>query len=215
MMDDPSCDPVKLARTYKQFKFVNRVVSSWGWLFKRHILPELKDTSETYTLLDVGCGLLDNGNYLQELAKINGYTLEIKGIDPNPIIAEMLENDPKTSNFEEVYLSEIVSRGEKYDFVISNHLMHHLDEKDLHELLADVAFVTKKVAVMNDLRRNIFSYFGFALATFPIKYHSFIHIDGLRSIRRSFRAKELEKIVPSGWKVRHVFPLRMAAIYRK
>lgn len=215
MMDDPSCNPVKLARTYRHFKFVNRVVSSWGWLFRRHILPEMKDTTATYTLLDVGCGLLDNGNFLQELAKKHGYTLEIKGIDPNPIIAKMLENNSKTSNFEEVYLSEIVSRGEKYDFVISNHLMHHFHDKELSELLADVALVTNKMAIMNDLRRNLFSYFGFALATFPIRFYSFIHIDGLRSIRRSFKAKELKHIVSPGWEVRHVFPLRMSAIYRK
>ena len=41
LMDDPDCDPQRLARTYRRFGVVNRAISGWGSLYRRYLRPHL------------------------------------------------------------------------------------------------------------------------------------------------------------------------------
>jgi 2-polyprenyl-3-methyl-5-hydroxy-6-metoxy-1,4-benzoquinol methylase len=147
---------------------------------------------------------------------------------------------PPDFRFEPAFLHALAERGERFDFVISNHLLHHLSEAEVRGLLSDVARVTRRVAVMNDLRRAVIPWATFAALTWPLRWHSFLHIDGLRSIRRSFRVGELRALVAEvsaaqtietkdntsevavvdegrirgGWSVEPIFPYRNAVIFR-
>jgi 2-polyprenyl-3-methyl-5-hydroxy-6-metoxy-1,4-benzoquinol methylase len=173
-----------------------------------------------FTLLDVGCGLLDNGLQLQALAARHGFRLVVTGIDPSPVAAAMLGERPlpPDTRFETAFLDALVARGERYDFVISNHLLHHLSDAQVVALLGDVAAVTRRVAVMNDLRRAVVPWMVFAGLMWPMRGHTFLHTDGLRSIRRSFRGEELRSLVGQvsggGWQVAPIFPYRNAVICR-
>jgi len=222
LMDDPHCDRTKLMRTYRQFRWINRVVASWKSIFTSNLLRSIKPGG-TITLLDVGCGLLDNGIYLHELAASHGYQLEVTGIDPSDTVAEMLTNHslPSYFSYRQCYLHDIREAGETFDIVISNHLLHHLAEEQLTLVFGDLQRVTGRIALMNDLRRSMFSWAGFGIATLPLRWYSFLSIDGMRSIRRSYRPAEIREILatlPDSdgiWTVRKVFPFRMVVEFRK
>lgn len=214
LMDDPLCDPSKLLTTYKQFRLVNWIFSSWKRIYLKFIRPHLTDTEATYTLLDVGCGLMDNAKFIQKLALNDGYTIHITGIDPNPTVYHFLKKKGKDSKqqFFPSYLHE-VDPDLRFDFVISNHLIHHLEEDQIGDLHLEIASRTKKIAIMNDINRSLMAYFGFTLLTLPYAGWTFIHTDGKRSIKRSFISHELVPLLPSGWVVRTMIPYRLLSIY--
>jgi 2-polyprenyl-3-methyl-5-hydroxy-6-metoxy-1,4-benzoquinol methylase len=239
LMDDPDCDPVKLRRTYRQFAVVNRLFSAWRRVFNWWLLPLMLSESGTdagagrpqnkpldpsasasgkksFTLLDVGCGLMDNGLNLRRLAAGFGIELHVTGIDPGHEVDKMMEERslPEGVRFEPVYLQELVDRGEKFDFVISNHLLHHLNDDEVVRLLVQVAQVTRCRAVMNDLSRSVISWAFFGAVSWPARGWSFLAVDGMRSIRRSYRAEELRALVPEGvWQVCDVWPFRQIVVF--
>ncbi|MDN5900906.1 MAG: methyltransferase, partial [Brachybacterium sp.] len=49
-MDDPQCDPRRLARTYASFRLVNAAVAGWRQAYRRHLRPQLRSDGPT-TLL--------------------------------------------------------------------------------------------------------------------------------------------------------------------
>jgi 2-polyprenyl-3-methyl-5-hydroxy-6-metoxy-1,4-benzoquinol methylase len=214
LMDDPDCDRKTLLRTYKQFGIINHTFSKWRGIYKLFIRPKLNDPTKTYTLLDVGCGFMDNSKLIQDLALKDGFTIQITGIDPNPVLKELYANAVFQSDqeFKSAYLNEI-DKSLKFDFVISNHLMHHLSESQISELLTDISSKTNTLAVMNDIHRSVWALLGFSIITLPFKGWTFIHTDGIRSIRRSFIPDELEEILPSNWGVKTLFPFRLLAVY--
>lgn len=213
-MEDPHCDRLKLVRTYSQFKYVNRTFSGWGSIFKKHILPLLIE-DRPYTLLDVGCGIMDVSMHLQKLALTHGKKLHVTGIDPNEVTSELMAKTslPPLATYRSCYLSEVIHDGISYDFVISNHLLHHLQLTDINDMLQEVEVVTKKRAIMNDLTRSYISFVFFGAITLPIRYHSFLHIDGLRSIRRSYTVDELGSLGLKNWRFESKFPFRVLGIH--
>jgi len=214
LMDDPDCNPVKLLRTYKQFSFVNRMFSNWKKIYKQFILPKLTDKDNIYTLLDVGCGLMDNSRYIQKLAQKDGYKIEITGLDPNSVVSQYFDITVLNEGVKFIpsFLHEIDSTL-KYDFVISNHLIHHLDNSEITELHHDIANRTIKLAIMNDIHRSVWAYVGFSIITLPYKGWTFIHTDGRRSIKRSLDIEELNSLLPGGWFSENVFPYRLLSVY--
>jgi 2-polyprenyl-3-methyl-5-hydroxy-6-metoxy-1,4-benzoquinol methylase len=230
LMDDPDCDPVMLRRTYRQFAVVNRLFAGWKRIFGWWMLPLMlnkttvggpyreptSDEKKIFTLLDVGCGLMDNGLQLRRLAARYGIDLQITGIDPGHEIDDMITERalPEGVRFEPVYLREMVRRGEQFDFVISNHLLHHLSDEEVRRLLDQVAQVTRLRAVMNDLTRSAVSWAFFGAVSWPTRGSSFLAPDGMRSIRRSYRADELRSLLPEGaWHVHRVWPYRQVVVF--
>ncbi len=214
LMDDPDCNPVKLLRTYKQFGFVNRMFSSWNQIYKQLIRPHLKDSNVRYTLLDVGCGLMDNSKFIQKLASQDGFNIHVTGLDPNPTVHNYLKNQLKIESIHFIpsYLHEI-DADVKYDFIISNHLIHHLEDAHITDMHSEIASRTNKVAIMNDINRSMLAYIGFSVIMLPYKGWTFIQADGRRSIKRSFQAHELQELLPDGWAVNRVFPFRLLTVY--
>lgn len=213
-MDDPDCDPVKLLRTYKQFNIVNRMFSNWKNIYKQFIRPRLTDPNTTYTLLDVGCGLMDNSKYIQKLAMKDGYTINITGLDPNPIVNQYFNATGKSESVKFIpsYLHEIDSNL-KYDVVISNHLIHHLSDSEIIDLHLEVAKRTENIAIMNDIHRSVWAYIGFSISTLPYKGWTYIHTDGRRSIKRSLDIDDLNSLLPEGWFSASIFPFRLLSVY--
>lgn len=214
LMDDPNCDPAKLLRTYKQFRFVNRMFSSWNSIYKQFIRPKLTDKNITYTLLDVGCGLMDNSRYIQKLALQDGFKIEISGLDPNPVVSQYFNSAglEEGVHFISSFLHEIDSNL-KYDFVISNHLIHHLENSEITDLHHQIANRTQKLAIMNDIHRSFWAYVGFSIITLPYIGWTFIHTDGRRSIKRSLDSDELNSLLPDDWLSASVFPFRLFSVY--
>ncbi|KHD72094.1 hypothetical protein MB27_42235 [Actinoplanes utahensis] len=209
LMDDPDCDPDRLERTYRQFRTVNRLFSGWRRLYRQWIRPHL-DTDRPTTLLDVGFGGGDISRALTRWAARDRLILHTTAIDPDGRALEHVRRLPAAGvRFEQASSADLVARGDRYDLVISNHLLHHLEPDGLAALLADSRALARRLVVHNDLSRGRAGYGFYAVTTWPFARRSFIHQDGLLSIRRSYRRPELQAVVPPGWQVTSMFPQRL------
>ncbi|MGY4542650.1 2-polyprenyl-3-methyl-5-hydroxy-6-metoxy-1,4-benzoquinol methylase [Arthrobacter sp. UYNi723] len=206
MMDLPDCDPTKLELTYRQFELVNRLFSGWRQLYRRELRPLLSHDTET-TLLDIGCGGGDLARQLALWSARDKLLLEVTGIDPDARAYSYSSRRPHhvSVRFRQADSADLVREGRRFDVVISNHVIHHLQPGDLAQLLADSQALARRISLHNDLRRNIAAYALFSLAALPFR-SSFIRADGLTSIRRSYTPAELTAAAPPGWQVERHSP---------
>ncbi|MFP6905691.1 MAG: methyltransferase domain-containing protein [Verrucomicrobiota bacterium] len=213
-MDDPEADETLLFNTFAQFDRVNRMFANWSGVFKRHMLPIMRTTSGPFRVLDVGGGGGDIMRHLHQLARDQGVQLEGKIIDPDERAMRFhLRQGPASSVYEPVYLQTIADRGETYDFILCNHLLHHLDDSELTSLCTLAAQVATHKVIFNDIQRSRLAYHLFK-ASVPLLFRdSFIVEDGGISIRRSFTARELRQALPANWRVETLAPFRLLAVY--
>lgn len=209
-MDDPDCDPVALGRTYAAFRTVNRLVAGWRGLYRHRIRPLLAAGTET-TLLDVGCGGADVARALTGWAARDGLRLRVTGIDPDPRAYAFASAGPPLTGLTVRCCDTrtLVGEGRPFDLVISNHLVHHLDAAALAGLLADSRALATRLVLHSDLARSPVAYAAFAALSIPLGFGSFVRVDGLRSIRRSYRPGELAAAAGDGWRVEARFPYRL------
>lgn len=201
-MDDPDCDPVALERTYAHFRTVNAVVAGWQLTYRRHVRPVLRRGRPT-TVLDIGSGGGDLPRALVRWAARDGHELQVTAVDPDPRAHSWATRQPAVPGvfFRRAFSSDLVAEGRAFDVVVSNHLLHHLDEAQFHALLADSQRLARLRAVHSDIARSRWAYLLFSAGTRPFFRGSFIRADGLISIRRSYTAGELRAAVPPGWRV--------------
>jgi 2-polyprenyl-3-methyl-5-hydroxy-6-metoxy-1,4-benzoquinol methylase len=207
-MDLPDCDPVRLDRTYAQFALVNRAVSGWRRIYRRQIRPRLRSGSAT-SLLDIGCGGGDVPVMLARWAARDRLRLEITAIDPDPRASRFAaEHHPAAGvTFRQETAAGLVREGRSYDFVVSNHVLHHLAADEFPAFLAESARLCHGRVIHNDLRRSVLAYGLFFAGSWPFA-GSYIRQDGLTSIRRSYTSAELRAAAPPGWAVARHAPYR-------
>lgn len=205
-MDDPDCDPQLLRNTYRQFARVNALLSGWGRVFARRVAPCLSPGS---SILDVGCGGGDLALRFRAWSERAGTPAHVTGIDPDPRAVAFARSRPATAGvaFRQATVGELLDRSERFDVVVSNHVLHHLADDELVPFLQATAALARRAVVHCDGTRHPLAYAAFAL-TGPLFPQSFIVEDGLRSIRRAFTTEELRGLVPQAWEVRNLMPFR-------
>ena len=210
LMDDPDCDPALLDATYARFATVNRLVSGWRGLYRSRI-RQLLHPSRTTTILDIGFGGGDVAVAIADWARADHLPVQVVGIDPDErsvAFARRRYPDGPVA-FRPAHSSDLVAAGEEADIVLSNHVLHHLDPAGLSSLLADSSRIARRLVLHSDLERNRLAYAVYGVATRAGRRRSFLHVDGLRSIRRSYRQEELQRVVPNDWIVERSFPMRL------
>jgi 2-polyprenyl-3-methyl-5-hydroxy-6-metoxy-1,4-benzoquinol methylase len=210
-MDDPGCDRERLFNTFRQFARVNRLFSRWHRLYADRIRPFLRRRNAPGRLLDIGCGGGDIPLALWQWARRDGLELDVTGIDADQRAMDFLHTRdwPAGFHFRQATAGDLVRESAAFDLIISNNLLHHLDDSDRAGLLADTESLSRGLVIFNDIERSALAYALFALVMTPFFRRSFVVPDGLTSIRRSYTADELRRSVPPGWCVRRVFPYRL------
>ncbi|MEH0108256.1 class I SAM-dependent methyltransferase [Tersicoccus sp. MR15.9] len=219
LMDDPACDPVALNATYRLFGVINPLVAGWRPVYRQRLRPVLQAAAAAgrpATLLDVGCGGGDVARALAHWAARDRIDVAVTAIDPDPRAhAWASAHDGGAGLTYRVAASgDLVAANERYDVVVSNHVLHHLDPAELTALLEDTVALTRGVAVHNDLRRSRAAWLLYWVGTLPlVRARTFLRFDGLLSIRRSYRPGELAAVVPAGWRVERQRFFRLLAMH--
>ena len=241
LMDDPDCATPELERTYRDFRAVNRLVSGWRRAYRQIIRPHLMRRSVT-SLLDIGSGGGDVPLALARWAERDGFALDVTAIDPDGRAhryatrahgnergnSTQRNEDPATQRhgqdrtsveFRCASSADLVAEGRRFDIVVSNHVLHHLDRAEFAEVLSDSRRLARSLVLHNDIERSPVAYSGYWLATLPLSLRpsarrSFIREDGLRSIRRSYTKVELDAEVADAaagdeWRVSRAYPSRL------
>lgn len=205
-MEATDCDPHKLARTYRQFRAINALLSGWRGLYRSVLRPRIAEGASR--LLDVGCGGGDIPRSLVRWARRDGLELEVTAIDTDPRAiryAAALEPLPGLELLA-ASTTDLVTAGERYDLVISNHLVHHLEPAEVTSFCAETADLGRRLVLHVDIVRSVLAYGLFTLTVGPFFHRSYIVSDGLTSIRRAYTPAESRALVPGGWKVERRFP---------
>ncbi|MFJ6454382.1 class I SAM-dependent methyltransferase [Paenarthrobacter sp. NPDC091669] len=201
-MDRVDCDPERLTRTYARFPVVNSLLSGWHKTYRHRIRPVLAAKGSA-SLLDIGCGSGDVARSLAAWARKDGFRLTVTAVDPDPRAFAFASKLPAMEGvtYRQAHSSQLVAEGLVFDFVISNHILHHLDAGQIAGVLRDSVSLSRGLVLHNDLKRSNLSYLLFMAGFWPLGPGSYIWGDGLVSIKRSYTAEELASTVPASWRV--------------
>ena len=160
------------------------------------LLPE-GAKEQTITILDLGCG---DGEILREcarFAKKEGYSFQLIGIDANTYILE--EARRRSTDFDnitflerDVFSSQIKELD--YDIALCTLFLHHFSNEDLKTLVQRFLDHAKVGVVVNDLHRSRLAFWLFRIASYLLIKTSIARTDGLISVARGFKRKELETL---------------------
>lgn len=220
LMDDPDCDPERLAATLHRFAVVNRLVSGWGGVYRSVLRPHLVGLGRPARVLDLGCGGGDLVARLAGLARADGLDVEWTGVDPDPRAHDVAGRWAAPGiRFRAVDAATLVAEGERFDAVVSNHVLHHLGA-ELPTFAAESRALSTGPVLHSDIERGRLAYALYTVGITPFAPGTFLRTDGLRSIRRSFRADELAAAlntgpaadaVPGPWRIERPAPFRLLA----
>ena len=148
---------------------------------------------------------------LASWARRDGLRVEVTGIDPDERAHEYAASRPRVPGvtFERAASRDLVAEGRRFDLVFSNHVVHHLDAGLSGTCSATARDWRGGSCCTATSRGADLPYGAYALATTGTFRGSFIHADGLMSIRRSYRPDELRRAVPAGWRVESPWPFRL------
>ena len=216
LMDAADADRAALERTYERFRLVNPVVGGWRRIYRRRIRPRV--LAGDVRILDIGSGGGDVTRRLARWARRDASRVVVTALDADPRATAWAERQggPAEVEYRTGTTGELVAAGERFDVVVSNHLLHHLDS--VPELLRETEALLDPagVAVHVDIARSMRAYALFDALTRPFKSTllsgSFIRADGLTSIRRSYTVAELAEFAPPGWSAESATPCRALLI---
>lgn len=217
LMDDPDCDPRRLAATLRRFEFVNRLVTGWGGVYQAVLRPYLAGLDRPARVLDLGSGGGDLVRRLAAFARRDGLDVQWVGADPDPRahdVALAAEPVPDVS-FRCADAGALAREGDTFDVVVSNHVLHHLGD-DLARFLTDSRSLARVLVVHSDIARSRVAYALYSVGILPFAPGTFLLTDGLRSIRRSYTPEELQTVLdhadPGNWSVRTPAAFRLLAV---
>ncbi|WP_299064350.1 methyltransferase domain-containing protein [uncultured Polaribacter sp.] len=197
LMDDFSIGGDLLRDTLDKLENINRwlggnkvTVNGLKSILKKH--PKNKEI----IIIDVGCG---HGDILRDVAKFgrkNNYKFKLIGVDANPTAIdyanELSVNYPELSfETQDIFSEEFKKR--KFDVVLATLFLHHFKEPELVSFLENSLKFAKIGIVVNDLHRHKLAYYLFMLLSIFISNKMIIE-DGLTSVLRGFKRKDLENI---------------------
>lgn len=197
IMDDFSLEGELFRDTLDKLETINRtlggnIVTING--LKKLIKDQPKD--KPITIIDLGCG---HGDILRDLARFGrkkGYIFQLIGIDANQDAidyANELSEEYSELSFQAIDIFSKPFQELEYDVVLCTLFAHHFKDDELKELLKNLLDKASLGIVINDLHRNKMAYYLFKLIGLFVK-NRMVREDGLTSILRAFKRKDLEKI---------------------
>ncbi|WP_238385375.1 methyltransferase domain-containing protein [Nesterenkonia muleiensis] len=212
LMDDPDCDPQRLDATLRRFGIVNRLVAGWATVYRSRLRDILLSLDRPAHVLDLGSGAGDVVAHLARLAARDDLTVQWTGADPDPRAHQVAQTQQGHGiRFLCADAQTLLERGERFDVVISNHVLHHLSTTELMEFTEDSQQLCSSAVLHGDIARSRMAYGLFSLGILPLAPGTFLRTDGLRSIRRSYQARELSAALGPEWTITAPVPFRLVA----
>lgn len=152
------------------------------------------DASKEITIVDVGCGNGDMLRALSDYGQKHDLKLKLIGIDANNFTINYARN--LTSVYANIsYRCEDIFAESfeqlNYDIILCTLTLHHFKDDEIIKLLTIFKAKAKLGIVINDLQRSAISYRLFQALCFVFQLNDMSRDDGLVSILRGFKKKEL------------------------
>lgn len=196
IMDDFSLEGEELREALDKIASINQLLGGNKLTFQG-IKQLLRETSVTksITILDVGCGNGDMLRMLSDYANKNNLKFELIGVDANAFTIEharLLSREYTTISYlcEDIF-SKVFTEV-KYDILLCTLTLHHFKNEDIESILDIFHKQATLGIVINDLHRSMLAYRLFQLVCLVFRLNRMSREDGLTSILRGFKKKELE-----------------------
>tara|TARA_B100001059_G_scaffold203492_1_gene212160 strand:- start:1573 stop:2295 length:723 start_codon:yes stop_codon:yes gene_type:complete len=197
IMDDFTLKGVLFRDALDKLEIINRLLGGNKVTIKG-LKKLLKNQSKNkiITIVDLGCG---HGDILRDIAKFgrkNNYTFRLIGIDANIAAinyAKELSKGYSELSFIAIDIFSEDFKKQSYDIVLCTLFLHHFKNNELISFLKTTIEKATIGVVINDLHRHKLAYYLFKLIGFFIK-NKMIREDGLTSVLRAFKKKDLENI---------------------
>tara|TARA_R110002051_G_scaffold56046_9_gene104061 strand:+ start:60203 stop:60937 length:735 start_codon:yes stop_codon:yes gene_type:complete len=152
------------------------------------------ENKESYTILDMGCA---DGTMLRKIAlegRKRTVLLNLIGVDLNSQSIELARSYSKEYpeiTYLEADILKVDFSQRKIDVIITTLTLHHFTDEGVLQFVKKFNDIASLGVVINDLDRNPIAYYLFkAFSLFFIKT-DIAKKDGLLSIKRAFKKKEL------------------------
>jgi hypothetical protein len=194
IMDTFSGTTKELATILQDINRVNRLLGGYSITLSAVFKLLTLEDKKSYTILDMGCA---EGTMLRKLAKEarkRNIPLKLIGVDLNKQGLELatyysieypeityLEADILTADFSSYNI----------DVVMTTLTLHHFTDKGVVQFVNQFNSLASLGVVINDLDRNPIAYYLFKAFSFFFIKTEIAKKDGLLSIRRAFKKKDL------------------------
>ncbi|WP_019038098.1 methyltransferase domain-containing protein [Psychroflexus tropicus] len=154
-----------------------------------------QQSKKNYVIADLGCGSGDALRHIAKWAKPKDFNIQLIGIDANPHtiqIAKEWSKDYKNISYRVIDVFSEDFTDFEADIITCCLTLHHFKDEYIKKLLPILCKQASLGLVINDLQRSKWAYRLFSLYC-KVFVNSDIAIkDGLTSILRGFKSKDLE-----------------------
>ncbi|MNL13544.1 hypothetical protein D3C87_1344530 [compost metagenome] len=198
-MDDFSMEGETLKDALDKIASINQLLggnnitlNGLRWLIKRQ--QESFKTSRELSILDVGCGNGDMLRFLAGYAQKNRLKFKLTGIDANAFTighARQLSANYPDIDYICADIFDLLKQDRSYDVILCTLTLHHFKDDELLQLMEGFKEKTSLGVVVNDLHRSALAYYLFMAICFVFRLNKMSKGDGLVSILRGFKKREL------------------------
>jgi 2-polyprenyl-3-methyl-5-hydroxy-6-metoxy-1,4-benzoquinol methylase len=193
-LDRPDADPRLVEQGYKFMKVVNRIGGGIR-VVRRFLEQELSrfGDADGPSILDIGAGDCDIPLAISRWADRQGYKVRFTCLDHDPKAIELARGrigHCHCGNIEAVQADVFTYQpANQFDYAMGSMTFHHFTDDEIDKLLAHLRGFVRKAVLINDLHRCLANYLACFLLALPLDRE--IRHDGLLSIRRGFKPREL------------------------
>lgn len=201
LMDRPQPVSAELERDLRNIRQLNRYFGSYAVVLRfirRWIQP-----GDQVRIVDLATGSGDIPRLIVDHARKIGAKVQIDAVDQQRStleIARKLSADYAEISFSGANILEW-DPTERYDLVLNSLALHHFSEDDAVRLLRRCRELSRRFALVSDLRRGLLATAGVYLLTALIFREPMTRVDGRLSAARAFSFAEMAVLARrAGWK---------------
>ncbi|KQB41395.1 methyltransferase domain-containing protein [Flavobacterium aquidurense] len=196
IMDDFFLEGKELQEALDKIAHINQLLG--GNKLTLHGIKKLlkkTDTSQVITIADIGCGNGDMLRMMADYGKKNNLDFKLIGIDANAFTVNYAQSlSSQYPNIEYMCMDIFSDDFDliQYDIVLCTLTLHHFSDEQILNIITTFNSNARIGIVINDLHRSTLAYRLFELICIIFNLNRMSREDGLVSILRGFKKKELE-----------------------
>ena len=197
LMDQPGLDEREHLSALKGLERINRLSGSARILWPA-IQYLARDVGREVRVLDLACGGGDVTRSLQKRVKNSGLPIVLHGADLSPTAVEYATKSSAAAGMNELQFFTLDLLQDDlptdYDVFYSSLFLHHLDEPEAELFLRKQREATRRLVLVNDLRRSRVGYSLAWLGCRLLTRSPIVHVDGPLSVRAAFTIEEIRRL---------------------
>lgn len=197
LLDQPDIPQQDLFRNLFELDKINRMLGGHSATLQG-LERLMTDKSKVYKIIDLGCGGGDTLLAIHRWAAVNGFKVELTGVDllkdtiqyAAVYCADIEDLELVQSDFEQLPRWE-----NEYDICICSLFCHHLYGEKLEKLIKTMHRMANIGLVINDLHRHPLAYYSISILTRMLSKSVYVRNDAPLSVLRGFSKAELADLL--------------------